>query len=112
MESRCHQGKKRLYDTVTRYGWSQDVRTHRIGVIIDRLLSSDWEEGRGVPAETEDGDDCDVSSFVPIFKAIFLTRYGRLRSVTHGSMTAPQTRRFQTRYHILMFIIHVLSPRG
>ncbi|KIM26024.1 hypothetical protein M408DRAFT_73453 [Serendipita vermifera MAFF 305830] len=59
MESRCHLGKKRLYDTVTKYGWSQDVRTHRIGVIIDRLLAEDWEEGKPVPDETVDGSDCD-----------------------------------------------------
>ena len=61
MESRCHLGKKRLYDTVTKYGWSQDVRTHRIGVIIDRLLAEDWEEGKPVPDETVDGPECDVS---------------------------------------------------
>ncbi|KAG8807458.1 putative lipase atg15 [Serendipita sp. 399] len=59
MESRCHVGKKRVYDTVTRYGWSQDVRTHRIGVIIDRLLAEDWEEGKPVPDETTDGPECD-----------------------------------------------------
>jgi hypothetical protein len=45
-------------------------------------------------------------------KATLLTRYDRLGSVTHGSMTAPQTRQFQTRYHILMFIIHVFFPEG
>lgn len=59
MESRCHVGKKRLYDTVSRYGWSQDVRTHRIGVIIDKLLAEDWEEGKPVPDETSDGEDCE-----------------------------------------------------
>jgi lipase ATG15 len=61
MESKCHVGKKRLYDTVTKYKWSQDVRTHRISVVIDKLLAEDWEEGKPVPEETVDGPECDVS---------------------------------------------------
>lgn len=74
MESRCHLGRKRLYDTVTRYGWSVDVRTHRIGIIIDRLLVEDWDKpgedgspGREVPELTWDGEECDVgtSPFTP-----------------------------------------------
>lgn len=67
MESRCHLGRKRVYDTVTRYGWSVDVRTHRIGIIIDRLLVEDWDKegedgspGREVPELTWDDEECDV----------------------------------------------------
>lgn len=70
MESRCHIGRKRVYDTVTRYGWSVDVRTHRIGIIIDRLLTEDWDKpgedgspGREVPELTWDDEECDVGAY-------------------------------------------------
>ncbi|GAA5967298.1 hypothetical protein JCM11641_000505 [Rhodosporidiobolus odoratus] len=42
LESRCHTGKTILYDTVGRLGWSVDVRTHPIHVIIEQLLKEDW----------------------------------------------------------------------
>ncbi|KAL6308615.1 Alpha/Beta hydrolase protein [Sparassis latifolia] len=69
MESRCHLGKTLLYDTVSKLKWAVDVRTHGIKVVIDRLLSSDWDsdddkqpkDGRGkrrnVP-ELVDEHDC------------------------------------------------------
>ena len=75
MESRCHLGRRRLYDTVTRYGWSVDVRTHRLAVVIDRLLAEDWDKpgedgspGREVPELTWDDEECDVGtpSFTPL----------------------------------------------
>jgi lipase ATG15 len=31
-----------LYDTVTVKGWSVDVRTHRIGEIINKVLADPW----------------------------------------------------------------------
>lgn len=71
MESRCHIGRKRVYDTVTRYGWSVDVRTHRIGIIIDKLLAEDWDKpgddgspGREVPELTWDDEGCDVGTII------------------------------------------------
>ena len=73
MESRCHLGRKRVYDTVTRYGWSVDVRTHRIGIVIDKLLAEDWDKpgddgspGHEVPELTWDDEECDVST-LPYF---------------------------------------------
>ncbi|GAA6038895.1 hypothetical protein JCM8097_000561 [Rhodosporidiobolus ruineniae] len=42
LESRCHTGKTILYDTVGRLGWSVDVRTHPIHVVIEQLLKDDW----------------------------------------------------------------------
>lgn len=57
---RCHTGKTILYDTVTKLNWAADIRTHRIGVIIDQLLDHDWEEGKPVP-EAVPEDDCIVS---------------------------------------------------
>src|SRR5271154_3901893 len=35
---RCHLGKVAIYDTVTRLGWSVDIRTHGIKVMIEKLL--------------------------------------------------------------------------
>jgi len=53
MESRCHLGRVIRLDTVAKLGWSVDVRTHGIRVIIDRLLgpNSEW------PEEEEEEDD-------------------------------------------------------
>lgn len=48
-----------MYDTMTKLNWSSDVRTHRIGVVIDQLLAKDWEEGLPVP-KAEPEDDCVV----------------------------------------------------
>ncbi|GAA6058785.1 hypothetical protein JCM10212_001901 [Sporobolomyces blumeae] len=42
LESRCHTGKTILYDTVDRLGWSVDIRTHPIHIVIDYLLKDDW----------------------------------------------------------------------
>ena len=48
MESACHTGQTILYDTVTVKGWSVDVRTHRIGEIINKVLADPWPtEGGG-----------------------------------------------------------------
>lgn len=49
LESRCHTGETILYDTVTVKGWSVDVRTHRIGEVISKVLMDPWP--------VEDGDD-------------------------------------------------------
>ncbi|KAJ3486567.1 hypothetical protein NLI96_g4150 [Meripilus lineatus] len=72
LESRCHLGNVLKYDTVSKWGWSVDVRNHGITVIVDKLLSADWEEEdegsgdngadrkRNVPKMTDEGDcvDC------------------------------------------------------
>ncbi|KIM87308.1 hypothetical protein PILCRDRAFT_271668 [Piloderma croceum F 1598] len=66
MESRCHLGKVILYDTVSKLGWSASARTHGIRMVIDQLLSQDWEpgkdgaEGHQVPEFVEENDcvDC------------------------------------------------------
>ncbi len=69
---RCHLGNVLKYDTVSKLGWAVDVRTHGIGVIVEKLLAEDWEEedegggdkeanqGRNVPRMTDEGD-CVVS---------------------------------------------------
>ena len=70
--ARCHLGNVLKYDTVSKWGWSVDVRNHGITVIVDKLLSADWEEEdegsgdngadrkRNVPKMTDEGD-CVVS---------------------------------------------------
>ena len=42
LESKCHTGQTILYDTVTVKGWSVDVRTHRIGEVINKVLADPW----------------------------------------------------------------------
>jgi hypothetical protein len=51
------------YDTVGKLGWSVDLRTHPIKVVIEQVLSEDWEaeEGRQVPFGEPEAEDCVVS---------------------------------------------------
>lgn len=63
--NRCHLGRVIQYDTVTKNGWSVDVRTHSVKVVIEKILHEDWElpsedgEGQEVP-ELEEQTDCVV----------------------------------------------------
>lgn len=57
LESRCHTGKTIRYDTVGRLGWSVDIRTHPIHVVVEQLLKEDWgvkppELGSSAPASS------------------------------------------------------------
>jgi lipase ATG15 len=72
--ARCHLGQIKRYDTVNKLGWSVDLRTHAIKVVIDSVLNEDWEPadengngGREVPA-SEDQADCVVGHlpFLPL----------------------------------------------
>lgn len=60
LETHCHLGKSIVYDTVSNLSWSVDVRTHPIKVVIDQILSLDWE----VP-QAKFEDDCVVCCLVP-----------------------------------------------
>lgn len=55
LESKCHTGQSIVYDAVGKLGWSVDIRTHRIGVIIDKLLVADWdgEDGKEGVVDTK-----------------------------------------------------------
>jgi lipase ATG15 len=56
LESRCHTGQTILYDTVTVKGWSVDVRTHRIGEVISKVLMDPWPvDGDGDGDKDRDG---------------------------------------------------------
>jgi len=57
LETRCRNGKHIVYDSVTRKKWTPTVARHRIGVIINELLSEDWDEDRAVP-EAVPYDNC------------------------------------------------------
>ncbi|KZT67463.1 alpha/beta-hydrolase [Daedalea quercina L-15889] len=61
MESRCHLGRSVIYDTVSNFSWSVDIRTHGIVNVIENLLSQPWppseEVGREVPEYAVE-DDC------------------------------------------------------
>ncbi|THH26746.1 hypothetical protein EUX98_g7438 [Antrodiella citrinella] len=63
LETKCHLGKVIRYDTVTKLGWSVSTNSHSIMVVIDSLLSKDydWSDGAGekraVPMAIEE-DDC------------------------------------------------------
>jgi len=41
MESKCHSGKSIVLDAVSK-GWSVDIRTHRIVVVIEQVLIDEW----------------------------------------------------------------------
>ncbi|KAH9928370.1 alpha/beta-hydrolase [Fomitopsis serialis] len=61
MESRCHLGRSIIYDTVSQFSWSVNIRTHGIVNVIENLLSQPWppseEVGREVPEAIVE-DDC------------------------------------------------------
>ncbi|KAG6329812.1 hypothetical protein ID866_9277 [Astraeus odoratus] len=60
METRCHLGQVALYDTVTKLGWSVDIRTHSILNVIEHLLAEEleWDD------EPEDNDDVGKEGFL------------------------------------------------
>jgi len=96
VDYRCHLGKSSVYDTVSKLNWSADVRTHRIGVVIEQLLSSDWEEGKPVP-EAFPEDDCVVRNFL-VSQAILCPATHSLfddlwRNVIPGIMVITSTQR-------------------
>lgn len=65
LESKCHLGKTIVYDTMTKFKWSQALIHHPIAVIIDKVLAEDWEEDRPVP-EAMAQTNCLVSLVVAI----------------------------------------------
>jgi lipase ATG15 len=62
METRCHNGKSIVYDTVSNLSWAVDVRTHGIVNVIEQVLSKPWEPsvelGREVPEAVPEDEDC------------------------------------------------------
>ncbi|PAV23688.1 alpha beta-hydrolase [Pyrrhoderma noxium] len=61
LETRCHMGKKIVYDTMGKYGWhSSDVRKHTIREVATVVLADEreWEPDRDVPIAVEEDPDC------------------------------------------------------
>ncbi|KAF5359927.1 hypothetical protein D9758_013984 [Tetrapyrgos nigripes] len=59
LESRCHVGRKIVYDTVSKLGWSSNVQNHPVRVVIDNILAkndTDWGKGKG-EGEWEGGEN-------------------------------------------------------
>ncbi|GAB5588835.1 Putative lipase atg15 [Umbelopsis nana] len=44
IETRCHIGRTCVWDTVGLNGWRVDIQAHRIGVVIDRILTQTESE--------------------------------------------------------------------
>lgn len=63
LETKCHLGKKIVFDTVTKLGWRVNVQKHTIKELITNVLSDDrdWEAGREVPLAVDEDEDCVVS---------------------------------------------------
>ncbi|KAA1095860.1 putative lipase atg15 [Puccinia graminis f. sp. tritici] len=45
LETRCHLGQSIIFDTVGKLKWAQDIRTHPIQTVIDKVLRPDWIPG-------------------------------------------------------------------
>ncbi|KAG2145370.1 alpha/beta-hydrolase [Suillus bovinus] len=64
METKCHQGKSIVYDTVSNLSWAVDIRKHGIVNVIEEILGKAWQPsedvGREVPpaAAEEDCVEC------------------------------------------------------
>jgi len=60
METRCHQGKSIVYDTVSNLSWSVDIRKHGIISVIEEVLGQPWQPcedvEREVPPATVEND--------------------------------------------------------
>jgi putative lipase involved disintegration of autophagic bodies len=51
-----------VYDTAGKWGWRQDVRTHRIGDVITQVLEA-WEDGVPECVPDTDCEDCTAWEF-------------------------------------------------
>ncbi|CAG7846312.1 Putative lipase ATG15; AltName: Full=Autophagy-related protein 15 [Serendipita indica DSM 11827] len=50
LEARCHLGRTIVYDTITKFKWSQALIHHPIAVMIGKILAEDWDaDGLAVP---------------------------------------------------------------
>ncbi|KAK9900904.1 alpha/beta-hydrolase [Cystobasidium minutum MCA 4210] len=67
LESKCHTGQTIIYDAVGKLGWSVDIRTHRIGTIIERLLIPDWDRDGGAASSTDVSTETKIIQQAPVF---------------------------------------------
>lgn len=65
LESKCHLGQTILYDTVEKLGWTSNVRSHQLRVVIDGLLTKDWDK-------ITDGNKTESLTSVPSISSVVL----------------------------------------
>ena len=61
LETRCHMGKKIVYNTMGEYGWhASDVRKHTIREVATIIIADEreWEPGRQVPMPIDEDPGC------------------------------------------------------
>ncbi|KAI7864839.1 Alpha/Beta hydrolase protein [Spinellus fusiger] len=64
METRCHTGRVCTWDTVKDHNWRVDIRTHRVGDVIEGILKNPDQFPMPVcVAEKEDCQDCGLWQF-------------------------------------------------
>ncbi|KAI8332654.1 Alpha/Beta hydrolase protein [Chlamydoabsidia padenii] len=64
METRCHGGKTCIWDTVNEHGWRVDIRAHRIGDIVEKILGDPDNFPLPKCQEEQDCIDCGLWDFV------------------------------------------------
>lgn len=58
LETRCHLGKSIIFDTVGKLNWAQDIRTHPIQTVIEKILRPDWMPKSISTHDADQDDDC------------------------------------------------------
>lgn len=136
LETRCHLGKSIVYDTVSKYDWSVDIRKHPIREVILKVIEGevpeggwDWEweceestpgggdgcggkrrRGRAVPVPKPESD-CVVSTYAKVFchLGVFRGSFAATcaRTVTSGSLAISRT----GSNHSINSNVYVLSSR-
>ncbi|KAK9703985.1 putative lipase atg15 [Basidiobolus ranarum] len=56
MESKCHTGTACVYDVISKFKWKQDIRSHRIETVIEKVLKP-WDDVANCEVE-KDCVDC------------------------------------------------------
>ncbi|KAI8098481.1 alpha/beta-hydrolase [Halteromyces radiatus] len=64
METRCHTGKACVWDTVNEHGWKVDIRSHRIGDVIEKILNKPEEFPLPRCLPERDCVDCGLWDFI------------------------------------------------
>ncbi|KAF8162635.1 Alpha/Beta hydrolase protein [Crassisporium funariophilum] len=77
LETRCHTGQVVRFDTVSKLGWSVDVRTHGIGFVIEKLLGDE-----GVWREEDDDDEGEGDGGEGIWGDCYNWEFGEFRNST------------------------------
>lgn len=66
METRCHTGKVCVWDTVNDKGWRVDIRSHRVGDVIENILLKPEEFPMPICEEETDCEDCGLWQYFDV----------------------------------------------